>query len=163
MAAYLAAKNGTNRLGYTSLQQRFGAVNTQYDSTFYSAFVQDDWQVTPNLKVLYGVRYDLFDVPNARPFAANKYSSSFTIDKNNFGPRAGFAWTVDGVGRTVLRGSIGLMYEPPLIDFYDNSILNNGDPISYTVSVAGSAVGAPAFAGPYRQDAADKTPGGPIQ
>ena len=98
------------------LQQRFGAVNTQYDSTFYSAFVQDDWQVTPNLKVLYGVRYDLFDVPNARPFAANKYSSSFTIDKNNFGPRAGLSWSIDGTGRTVLRASVGLMYEPPLLE-----------------------------------------------
>ena len=26
------------------------------------------------------------------------------------------------------------MYEPPLLDFYDNAILNNGDPASYTVS-----------------------------
>lgn len=143
--AYLAAKNGTNRLGYTSLQQRFGSVNTEYKSAFYGAFIQDDWQVTPNLKVLYGVRYDVFDVPSARSFAANKYSQNFAIDKNNFGPRAGLSWTVDGSGRTVVRASTGLMYEPPLLDFYDNSILNNGDPASYTVSVAGSATGAPAY------------------
>ena len=25
------------------------------------------------------------------------------------------------------------MYEPPLLDFYDNAILNNGDPQSYNV------------------------------
>ena len=37
---------------------------------FYGLFVQDDWQITPQLKLLYGLRYDLFDVPAARPFAA---------------------------------------------------------------------------------------------
>jgi len=37
------------------------------------------------------------------------------------------------------------MYEPPLLDFYDNAILNNGDPRSYTVTVAGTDAGAPAF------------------
>jgi hypothetical protein len=37
------------------------------------------------------------------------------------------------------------MYEPPLIDFYDNAILNNGDPRAYTVNVAGGAPNAPAF------------------
>ena len=144
--AYLAAKNGTNKLGYTSLQQRFGNSSASYTSGFYSLFAQDDWQVTPDVKVLYGVRYDLFNVPTARTYALNKYSNNFTVDKNNFGPRVGVSWSIGGTGQTVLRASTGLMYEPPLIDFYDNSILNNGDPISYTVSVAGSAVGAPAFA-----------------
>ncbi|TAK17721.1 MAG: hypothetical protein EPO35_02585 [Acidobacteria bacterium] len=144
--AYLAAKNGTNRFGYTSLQQRFGAVNTEYNSAFYGAFIQDDWQVTPSLKVLYGLRYDVFDVPSARPFAANKYSQNFTIDKNNIAPRVGMSWALNSSATTVLRASTGLMFEPPLLDFYDNAILSNGDPASYTVSVAGSAAGAPAYA-----------------
>jgi hypothetical protein len=51
------------------------------------------------------------------------------------------------MGRTVLRASTGLMYEPPLLDFYDNSILNNGDPASYTVQIAGTSSGAPPFPG----------------
>ncbi len=46
----------------------------------------------------------------------------------------------------MLRASIGLMYEPPLLDFYDNAILNNGDPKSYNVGpVLPTASGAPAF------------------
>ena len=57
--------------------------------------MQDDWQVSSQLKLLYGMRYDLFDVPAARPFAPNPYSQDFTIDKNNFGPRAGLSWAVD--------------------------------------------------------------------
>ena len=37
------------------------------------------------------------------------------------------------------------MFEPPLIDFYDNSILSNGDPLRYNVNVSGTSAGAPPF------------------
>lgn len=144
--SYLAAKSGANPFGYTSLQQTFGQLDINYSSRFYGFFVQDDWQIAPRIKLLYGIRYDLFDVPQARSYAANTYNGSgFTIDKNNWGPRAGVSWSLDESGQTVLRASVGRMFEPPLIDIYDNSILNNGDPIRYNVSVAGSAAGAPAF------------------
>ena len=90
------------------------------------------------MKLLFGLRYDVFDVPSSRPFAANPFSNDFTIDKNNLAPRAGLSWSLDNQARTVLRASTGLMFEPPLLDFYDNAILNNGDPISYTATVAGT-------------------------
>jgi hypothetical protein len=143
--AYLQAKSGVNPFSYNSLQQVFGNVSVDYNSAFYGLFAQDDWQVTPQIKVLFGLRYDLFDIPSARPFAGNPYSQNFTVDKNNFAPRAGVSWAVDSSARTVVRASVGLMYEPPLLDFYDNSILNNGDPASYTVQLAGTSAGAPAF------------------
>jgi hypothetical protein len=144
--AYLAAKSGANPFGYSTLVQTFGDLDISYNSRFYGFFVQDDWQMTPRIKLLYGVRYDLFDVPQAVPYALNPYSNDFTIDKNNWGPRAGLSWALDDSGQTVLRASIGRMFEPPLIDFYDNSILNNGDPsFRYNVSLSGTAAGAPAF------------------
>ena len=37
------------------------------------------------------------------------------------------------------------MYEPPLLDFYDNAILSNGNPATFTVSVAPGIVGAVPF------------------
>jgi hypothetical protein len=144
-AAYLAAKSGAAPFGYTTLQQDFGQLDVAYNSAFYGLFIQDDWQLNSRMKLLYGLRYDLFDLPSARAFAANPYSNGFKVDKNNIAPRLGFSWSLDNSARTVLRASAGLMYEPPLLDFYDNSILNNGDPASYTVSVAGNAAGAPAF------------------
>ena len=144
--AYLAAKSGSNPFGYTTLQQTFGSLNLDYSSRFYGFFVQDDWQLSSRIKLLYGLRYDVFDVPEAKPFAANPYSNEFRIDKNNIGPLAGVSWSLDDAGRTVVRASTGKMFEPPLIDFYDNAILSNGDPIRYNVSVSGSAAGAPAFA-----------------
>jgi hypothetical protein len=144
--AYAAAKSGANPFAYASFQQQLGDLSAKYNSGFYGVFVQDDWQVSSRMKLLFGVRYDLFDVPAARPFGPNPYSRDFTIDKNNFGPRAGLSWSVDQQARTVVRASVGLMYEPPLLDFYDNAILGNGDPKSYNVGpLAASAAGAPAF------------------
>ncbi len=143
---YLAARSGANPRAYSNFQQQLGDLAASYDSAFYGLFVQDDWQVAPRLKLLYGLRYDVFDVPEARSFSANPYSQNFAIDKNNIGPRAGLAWAVDQSARTVVRASVGLMYEPPLLDFYDNAILNNGDPKSYNVGpVLPTATGAPAF------------------
>jgi hypothetical protein len=144
-ASYLAAKNGSAPFGYSTLQQVFGDRNADYNSGFYGLFAQDDWQLSPQIKVLYGLRYDLFDVPSARPFDANPYSQNFAIDKNNWGPRAGLSWSLDSSAQTVLRASTGLMYEPPLLDFYDGAILNNGDPKTFTVSVSGTSQGAPPF------------------
>src|SRR5262245_3898264 len=97
--AYLAAKAGTNPNGYTSLQQTFGKLDISYSSRFYGLFVQDDWQISSSIKLLYGLRYDLFDVPQARPFAGNPYSNEFSIDKNNVGPRAGVSCALDATGR----------------------------------------------------------------
>jgi len=143
--AYLGARGGSTPFSYTSLQQDFGNLTAGYDTAFYGLFAQDDWQVNSRMKLLFGIRYDLFDVPSARPFAANPFSQDFTIDKTNVAPRAGFSWSLDDRATTVLRASMGLMYEPPLIDFYDNAIFSNGDPRAYTVAVAGTAAGAPPF------------------
>jgi hypothetical protein len=144
-AAYVAARDGLAPFGYASLQQDFGDLTASYDSAFYGLFVQDDWQLNGRMKLLYGLRYDLFDVPSARTFGPNPYSQDFRIDKNNLAPRLGFSWSLDDRASTVLRASMGLMYEPPLIDFYDNAILGNGDPRAYTVTVSGTSAGAPAF------------------
>jgi hypothetical protein len=145
ISAYLAAKSGADPFSYSQLQQVFGNTSVSYNSGFYGLFAQDDWQIASRIKLLYGLRYDLFDIPSARPFAGNPYSQKFAIDKNNIGPRAGVSWALDRAATTVVRASTGLMYEPPLLDFYDNSILNNGDPASYTVSISGTSAGAPPF------------------
>src|SRR3954469_33482 len=146
IAAYQSAKSGADPFAYSNFQQQLGDLSVNYNSSFYGFFAQDDWQVSPNIKVLYGVRYDLFDIPQARPFGPNPYSQDFTIDKNNIGPRAGVSWSLDQQARTVVRASIGLMYEPPLLDFYDNAILSNGDPKSYNIGpLLSQAAGAPAF------------------
>ena len=156
IAAYQSAKSGVDPFSYTNFQQQLGDLSVKYNSGFYGLFVQDDWQLSSRLKLLYGLRYDLFNVPEARPFGPNPYSQDFAIDKNNFGPRAGISWSLDDQSRTVVRASVGLMYEPPLLDFYDNAILSNGDPKSFNIGpLLPNAAGAP----PYPTDLASPPPG----
>src|SRR5207253_2415493 len=53
-AAYLAAKSGANPFSYSTFTQVFGNLGFSMNTQLYGAFVQDDWQVAQNVKVLYG-------------------------------------------------------------------------------------------------------------
>jgi outer membrane receptor protein involved in Fe transport len=70
-------------------------------------FVQDDWQVVPNLTLNLGARYD---------------KESVTSDSNNIAPRLGFSWDPTGDGRTVVRGGYGRFYERFQQGFWNNFI-----------------------------------------
>jgi hypothetical protein len=143
IAAYLTARSGANPLAYANFSQVFGELSFDMDTQIYGAFVQDDWQLSPNLKVLYGVRYDVYRTPDgvaSAPYAGNQ---SFGTDTNNFGPRAGIAWTV--TPETVVRASTGIMYDQPILIAYENALQFSGSPKAFTVSVNGTSAGAPAF------------------
>jgi hypothetical protein len=144
-AAYNAARAGTNRLGYTSFQQFFGDPNLEYSSNLYALFVQDDWRLTPDVKLLYGVRYDAYDIPSASRDAPFDWSRDFTVDRNNWQPRVGVVWTVGDDKRTVVRANTGLMYDQPLLAAYERALLEDGAAARTTVSVTPTSAGAPAF------------------
>jgi len=147
VAAYLAARDGINPYGYTRFSQTLGDPYFDMSSNLYGMFWQDDWFVRPNVKVLYGVRYDLYDYPNANPDSPFIYDQNYVIDKNNFGPRLGVAWTIGDDGRTVVRASTGLMYDQPLLGAYENAIQQNGEPNRVSVGLSPTAAGAPAYPG----------------
>jgi hypothetical protein len=143
--AYLAAQSGANPRAYTSFSQLFGEPGFSMDSSLYSFFVQDDWRVNSDLKLLYGLRYDVYDWPEASPDAPFEYSREFKTDTNNFGPRLGFAWTPFEDNGTVIRGSTGVMYDQPLLVAYENAFQNSGAPARVSVQVNPSSTGAPSF------------------
>jgi hypothetical protein len=143
VASYLAARSGATPLGYSNFSQVFGELSFDMDTQIYGAFVQDDWQWSPNLKVLYGVRYDVYRSPDGVPTAPYAGNQSFGTDTNNFGPRAGFAWTV--TPQTVVRASTGIMYDQPILIAYENALQFSGSPKAFTVSLNGTSAGAPAF------------------
>jgi hypothetical protein len=143
--AYLAAKAGTTPRSYTTFQQDLGDPTVSYSSGFHGVFIQDDYRISASFKLLFGIRYDLFDVPDARPFAANPLSQSFKVDKNNFAPRVGFSWSLDDAAKTVVRASTGIMYEPPLLNLYEDAIQRNGDPRSPAINLNPTSTGAPGF------------------
>jgi hypothetical protein len=146
-ANYLLAKNGVNPFAYTQFRQGLGDPTVSYSQSYYSFFVQDDWRLSNSLKLLYGVRYDYFKVPDADPAAPYGPSRDFRVDGNNFAPRVGIAWTPGSGQRTVVRASTGIMYEPPLGAFYEDALLESGSPRLLTVSLAPTSTGAPAFPG----------------
>ena len=145
VAAYLAARSGANPLGYTSMSQLTGNRTFDLSTNLYSLFVQDDWQVARNVKLLYGLRYDLYGYPDGVENAPLASSQSFNIDRNNFGPRVGVAWTLNQ--NTVLRASTGIMYDQALLGGYEQAISQSGSPRAPVYSFNGTAAGAPAFPG----------------
>ncbi len=146
LQAFLDAKSGLNPRSYTNYVEAFGNPEIEYRSTFYNFFVQDDWKVTPKLKLNYGLRYDQYKVPNASadsPFAA---SQNFKVDKNNFAPRFGLVYGLrDGKYATIIRASAGMYYDAPFLDLYLRGLQNNGSPKFLNFTLNPTATGAPAF------------------
>jgi outer membrane receptor protein involved in Fe transport len=146
IAAYVAAKNGTSPLGYSNYVESFGNPSVSFRSVFYNFFGQDDWKATPRLKVNYGVRYDLYAVPQAPANAPLAFSQKFRTDKNNFAPRLGVVYLLqDGDHPTVVRGSMGIYYDPPQTDLYRRAIQNNGSPVFFNFTFNPTTTGAPSF------------------
>jgi hypothetical protein len=145
IASYLNARNGTTPRSYTQFTQVAGEPRIEFGSQYYFWFVQDDWRVRPNFKLTYGLRYELYDIPDARANAPLAISRRFNRDTNNFAPRLGLSYSFGGTRRTVVRASAGIFYDAPGLLFYQNAIQNNGDPLTRTYSLAPTAAGAPDF------------------
>ncbi len=146
IANYLLARNGTNPRSYTTYIEAFGDPEIKYKSTFYNFFAQDDWKVTRKLKFNYGLRYDLYDVPDADASAPFSFSQDFKIDKNNFAPRLGIVYGLrEGSRPTVIRASAGVYYDTPPLDMYLRALQNSGNPRFFNFSFNPTTPGAPAF------------------
>jgi hypothetical protein len=146
IAAYAAARTGANPLGYTQYVESIGNPEISYDSRFYNFFAQDDWKVTPRLKINYGLRYDLYDIPEADASAPLDLSRDFRVDKNNFAPRLGVVYGLrDGDRPTIIRASAGLYYDFPLTDVYRRAIINNGTGFFLNFTLSPTSAGAPRF------------------
>jgi outer membrane receptor protein involved in Fe transport len=145
VAAYLAARDGSNRFAYTSFTQYFGRPNLEYNTTQSGFFVQDDWRVTPDFKILYGVRYDLYGVPEGVADAPLATSREFPTSNNNVAPRFGAVWTLGESKRSVLRFNSGLMYDQTLNAIYEQALQNDGTNARASASFTATTPGAPAF------------------
>jgi TonB-dependent receptor-like protein len=125
------------------MSQITGNLSFNMSTDVFSTFVQDDWQIVPDVKVLYGIRYDLYKYPTGIADAPLAQTHAFNIDKNNIGPRVGVAWSVDQ--RTVLRASTGIMFDQPILGGYEQALQLSGSPRSPIYSFNGTSAGAPAF------------------
>jgi hypothetical protein len=145
LAAYQAAKAGTNPYAYSTFTQYFGEPGLEYTTSMFALFLQDDWRINPNVKLLYGLRYDLSLPPEADAGAPVESSRSFATDKNNFQPRVGVVWNVTKDQRTVVRANSGLMYDQPLNAIYEQALQNDGTNRRASATYSPTTAGAPAF------------------
>jgi hypothetical protein len=143
--AYLAAKSGASPFGYTTFAQFFGQPSYEYNTRAYSVFAQDDWRLRPNIKLLYGLRYDLYAPPAGVANAPLASSQSFPRDKNNVQPRVGLVYAIGADGLTVVRANSGLMYDQPINAMYEQAIINDGTAFRASSSFQPNQTGAPAF------------------
>ena len=107
--------------------------------------MQDDWRVSSDLKVLYGLRYDLYAPPDGVANAPIATSREFPQPKNNFAPRLGAVWTLGESRRTVLRANTGLMYDQTLNAIYETALQNDGTNARASATFTPTQAGAPAF------------------
>lgn len=119
-------------------QQGFGDPIYNYPRPFTAAFVQDQWQVTPNFTLNAGVRYEL-----------DSQYGALSTDKNNFAPRLSFAWDPFKDHKTVIRAGYGIFYSPiygQIADVVQTLGLVNGvRPIAQTFVPLTGAPGNPAL------------------
>ncbi len=98
-----------------------------FDVSYYALYLQDEWRTSPNFTLTYGLRYDLQDNPT--PDVCNPaYPDTCRIndDTDNFAPRVGFAWDLNGDGKSVLRGGVGMFYDNTPTLILSNAMNDNG-------------------------------------
>jgi outer membrane receptor protein involved in Fe transport len=129
---------------YTSnYNQGFGTVAFEFPTTDVAYFLQDDWRVTPRLTVNLGLRWEYERMPV--PFLVGPIAQSGKMpdDRNNFGPRFGFAYDLTGDGKTSLRGGYGIYYGRIINSTILSALINTGNPAGQ-VQVSLNPVSSPA-------------------
>jgi outer membrane receptor protein involved in Fe transport len=126
-AVYNAADPTTYPTQYTQSLPTYANIPV----STYAAYLQDDYQVAPNLIINIGVRYDRQigsyneDLPDLLGKIQDKLGRNGTFpldvsvvqppgtrgDRNNFGPRVGFAWDPGTNGVTNIHAAWGLFYD----------------------------------------------------
>src|SRR6185436_865662 len=113
-------------------------------------FVQDNYELHPNLTLELGLRYEWNMTPSERydrfivfdPTGASLVRVGSDTDdvyhqnNKNFQPRLGFAWNPFGDGKTVLRGAYGIFVDQPMTSVVLLTAAN--PPLAVPLTLSGS-------------------------
>lgn len=142
----------------TNYIQGFGNPDSVIKNKPLAFFAQDSWKATKRLTLNYGIRYDVELTETIAPVGIRDPLTGITLspadvlaaqdalgvqqgvprDTNNWAPRFGFAWDAFGNAKTVVRGSIGLYYDHPLLAVAFNSDIADASQQQQSVLTAGS-------------------------
>ncbi len=117
-------------LATPTYSQAFGPLGFEFSTNDYAFFAQDDWKVSQRLSLSLGLRWEYEQLPD--PYSAAwsiptvPQTATMPSDKNNFGPRVGFAYDIFGNGKTVVRGGYGLYYGRVINSTIFNALSNTG-------------------------------------
>jgi hypothetical protein len=150
LASLLLGVPASGSLGYSAA--------CAYQNTYTGLFVQEEWKVRRNLTLNFGVRYEL-ETPYTERFDRDIFGFDYNapaplsvpglnlrggvlfaglkgvprtqgnLDKNNFGPRFGFAWSLNS--KTVVRGGFGMFFASPT---YNDSFLGTASVFDVTTA-----------------------------
>lgn len=98
---------------YSYYEQSIGAPSWTFETADYAAFIADDWKLSRRFTISAGVRYEYEALPPQNKTLSNPdipQTGVLPHDRNNFGPRVGFAWDIFGSGRTILQAGYGIYY-----------------------------------------------------
>lgn len=172
-------------LGFPSFfQWGIGDTSVNYENIFWAGYVQDNYKVTSKLTMYMGLRYEYNQPPteinNREGYLDLRNSTYQTVaadhlsrgmvdpDKNNFGPRLGFAYSP--FSKTVIRAAGGMYYgllplnedqflgvlNPPF--FYIGSISNTVPTPTYQLQNQFPSLSSAPTASPNTVDPHDRTP-----
>src|SRR6185295_2166602 len=95
----------------TQFTQRIGDPTVKYRQYQFGWYVQDDWRVSKNLTLSYGVRHEL---------------QSHVDGKFNIAPRVGFVWSPRKNGTITVRGGAGIFYDWFAAQTYEQTLRVDG-------------------------------------
>lgn len=112
---------------YSNYQQAFGPLGFTFNTNDLAFFAEDSWRVLPRFTLNLGLRYEYEMLPSPiLPNPAVPQTQTMPSDKNNLGPRVGFAWDVMGDGRTSVRGGYGMYFGRVINSSIYNALTNTG-------------------------------------
>lgn len=124
--------------------------NVEFSALQTALYAQDQWQITPDLTVTGGVRWDissfLDDIKHnmAIDSAYGRSTSDIPERSIQFSPRIGFNWDLTGDLTNQLRGGVGLFVGTPPYVWLENAYINSGN-IQTFLNCTTTATPAPAF------------------
>ena len=131
IADFAAGKFSSYTLYYPAPGYTINDIAAQWALNQYGIFVEDTWQMTPNLSLQYGLRYDMPQA-DGKPLYNAAFSTAFGVQNNKtpgtgvLEPRMSFNYTFDSDYKTQLRGGVGVSEAVTPGVWLSNPYTNNG-------------------------------------